>query len=121
MPQLSRFPAKKEESETICLARRGRQAREARWKKKPAWGSAILQQAAEGDECPATCPHCQAARQRRAGVTDAAGAIPPAAFSALGATRRGDGCGGTEIRLAGCERSQHFCLMPSIRDGGDRY
>lgn len=103
------------------FSKEGKASQRGALEKNPAWGSAILQQAAEGDECPATCPHRQAARQRRAGMTDAAGAIPPAAFSALGATRRGDGCGGTEIRLAGCERSQHFCLMPSIRDGGDRY
>lgn len=34
MPQLSRFPVKKEESETICLANRGRQ---------PAWGGGTPQ------------------------------------------------------------------------------
>ena len=47
--------------------------------------------------------------------------IPEATLSALPATRARDGCRGTTIRLAGCEKSQLFCLMPSICDGGDRY
>lgn len=64
MPQLSRFPVKKEESETICLARKkrgGRRARDAMLEKISAWGKAIVQQAAKGDECPAMSPHRQTA------------------------------------------------------------
>lgn len=33
MPQLSRFPVKKKKSETICLAKRQRQAIDTQWKK----------------------------------------------------------------------------------------
>lgn len=73
---------------------------------------------ANGKECPAMRPHCQTAAGR---MTDAPLAIPQATFSALRATRYCDGCRGTKIRLAGCEKSQLFCLMPSICDGGDRY
>lgn len=39
--------------------------------------------------------------------------VPLDAETAAGGTKK--------IRLAGCERSQLFCLMPSICDGGDRY
>lgn len=62
-------------------------------------------------------PHLQTQRQ----MTDVPFPIPQATFSALCATRCWDGCRGTKIRLAGCEKSQLFCLMPSICDGGDRY
>lgn len=62
-------------------------------------------------------PHLQT--QRR--MTDVPFPIPQATFSALCATKCWDGCRGTKIRLAGCEKSQLFCLMPSICDGGDRY
>lgn len=72
----------------------------------------------QGEECPALRPHRQTAAGR---MTDAPLAIPQATLSALRATRHWDGCRGTKIRLAGCEKSQLFCLMPSICDGGDRY
>lgn len=65
---------------------------------------------------PAT-PHLQTRRR----MTDVPFPIPQATFSALCATKCWDGCRGTKIRLAGCEKSQLFCLMPSICDGGDRY
>lgn len=71
-----------------------------------------------GEEGPAARPHRQAAAGR---MTDAPLATPQATPRAPRATGYWDGCRGPQIRLAGCEKSQLFCLMPSICDGGDRY
>lgn len=62
MPRPSRFPTKKEESETICLARRGRRAR-GTCGKGTQHGAALSHSQQPGGTSPAMCPHHRAARR----------------------------------------------------------
>lgn len=112
MPRLSWFPGKQEQSEAICSAQRG-ELGDSQHGALPAGHSSQPM----GRGAQPSYPHVQTQRQ----MTDVPFPIPQATFSALCATRCWDGCRDTKIRLAGCEKSQLFCLMPSICDGGDRY
>lgn len=110
------LPHEEEKSETICFTKRRQASQPGRLEEKQ-HGAAAACSRANRKRCPAVPPPPDSGGR----MTDAPLHIPEATFSALLATRSRDGCRGTTIRLAGCEKSQLFCLMPSICDGGDRY